>query len=354
MYSNSYMNPQYAMPQPVPVYQQAYNKTMPTEFYQVRDDDRIVLLSLDEYLAQRGYTPQNVRPEEWVRIIDVAGDAFYSDIVQRLTRLFPFINYADENDDRARGLKNSLYHHMRNPRFINLMMKQLYQENNAKANGYAGAFLCKAAERYLRDMKELDDAEVTAVPKTTKKDEKGKETKVPTPPAAPKKTHLDENVAASMYNAAMQLLNGKYQYVKNRCVGIEDGDALAIAGYLSMNNELTLKGLIQCDLPLTAELLQNDSTIGPDPGNIIAAALHLQKADYTKLSVNQTKFIDSLTKWVYSRLDSLAPTACLEYLVSVYRTSAPGDVVKTNLIQLKDCGTQYPQLIQVVRALKMN
>ena len=212
------------------------------------------------------------------------------------------------------------------------------------------SFLCKAAQMYLEEMRKLDEAEVTEVPKT-KKDKDGKEEKVPTPP---KKSHIDENIIASMYQAAMQLLSGKYEYVKNRCIGIEQGDALAIAAYLSMNNELTVKELIKSDLPLTAELFQNDQKIGPQPGNIIAAALHLQKADYAKLSVNQTKFVDSLTKWVYSRLDALPPTACLEYLVSVYNTAAPGDVVKTNLIQLKDCGTQYPQLIQVVRALKMN
>jgi len=359
MYMNTqqYMNPTaYPMlqnPAPVPVYQQAYNRTIPTEFYQVRDDDKIILLSFEEYLARQGYTPNTVRPEEWVRIVESAEDIFYSDIVQRLTRIFPFINYASEDDDRAKGLKYSLAHHMRNPRFISIMMKQLYQENNQEANGFAGAFLCTAASMYLEEMRKLDEAEVTEVPKP-KKDKDSKDTKLPTPPSAPKKSHVDENVIASMYQAAMQLLAGKYEYVKNRCIGIEQGDALAIAAYLAMNNEITIKELIKSDLPLTAELLQNDQKIGSDPGNIIAAALNLQKADYAKLSVNQTKFVDSLTKWVYSRLDSLPPTACLQYLVSVYHTSAPGDVVKTNLIQLKDCGTQYPQLIQVVRALKMN
>jgi hypothetical protein len=229
------------------------------------------------------------------------------------------------------------------------MMKQLYQENNQEANGFAGAFICDAVQNYINEMKKLDEAEVKEVPKPKKEKDDKQET-----PSAPKKSHLDENITASMYQAAMQLLNGKYQYVKNRCIGIGEGDALAVAAYLAMNNELTVKELIKCDLPLTAELFQNDQKIGTNPGNIIAAALHLQKADYAKLTVNQTKFVDSLTKWVYAKLDALPPTACLEYLVSVYNTSAPADVVKTNLIQLKDCGTQYPQLKQVVMALKMN
>lgn len=347
MYSAMY--PSYGVPAPVPVYQQAYNKTRPTEFYQVRDDDRIILLSFESYLAHQGFTPNNVRPEEWVRIVESTEDIFYSDIVQRLTRIFPFINYASPDDDRAKGLRNSLYHHLRNPRFVAIMMKQLYQENNQEANGFAGAFICEAARNYIEEMKALDEADVKEVPKPKKEKDDKAETK-----AVPKKSHMDENIVASMYDAAMKLLNGKYEYVKSRCIGIGEGDALAIAAFLAMNNELTVKELIASDLPLTAELFQNDQKIGTNPGNVIAAALHLQKADYAKLSVNQTKFVDSLTKWVYSKLDSLPPTACLEYLVSVYNTSAPADVVKTNLIQLKDCGTQYPQLKQVVTALKMN
>lgn len=346
MYNSMYP---YGVPAPVPVYQQAYNRTRPTEFYQVREDDKIILLSFENYLAHQGFTPNNTRPEEWARIVESTEDIFYSDIVQRLTRIFPFLNYASPDDDRAKGLRHSLYHHLRNPRFIAIMMKQLYQENNQEANGFAGAFICDAAQNYMDEMKKLDEADVKEVQKPKKDKDDKPETK-----AVPKKSHVDENIVASMYQAAMQLLNGKYEYVKNRCIGIGEGDALAIAAYLSMNNELTVKELIKSDLPLTADLFQNDQKIGPNPGNVIAAALHLQKADYAKLSVNQTKFVDSLTKWVYAKLDSLPPTACLEYLVSVYNTAAPADIVKPNLIQLKDCGTQYPQLKQVVAALKMN
>lgn len=348
MYMNSqpYAMPQANMPMPVPAYQQAYNTTSPTEFYQVRDDDKVILLSLDEYLARQGYTPNNVRPEEWVHIIDAAGDVFYSDIAQRLTRVASYINFAPEDDDKARGLMHSLAHHVRNPRFIAIMMKQLHQENNPEANGFIGAILITAAEMYVQEMRKLDEADKPEVEKTKKDKEKAPET--------PKKTHLDENIVASMYDAALQLLSSKYEYVKNQVIGIGKGDALAIAAYLAMNNELTVKDIIKTDLPLTADLFENDARIHSNPGNVIAALLHLQKAEYAKLSVNQTKFLDTLTKWVYARLDALPPTACLNYLVQVYHTSAPADVVKTNLIQLKDCGPQYPQLYQVVRALKLN
>ena len=139
MYTQPYMNPNYPMLQnqmPVPVYQQAYNRTMPTEFYQVRNDDKIILLSFEQYLAHQGYTPNNTRPEEWVRIVESAEDIFYSDIAQRLTRIFPFINYGNPDDDKVKGLTNSLAHHLRNPRFISIMMKQLYQENNSESNGF--------------------------------------------------------------------------------------------------------------------------------------------------------------------------------------------------------------------------
>lgn len=357
-----YMNSQFGMPQysvPNTGYSQAYSNTVSTEFYQIRPDDQIICISLEDYLAKKGYSPSNVRPEEWVRIYESARDIFYSDIVQRLTRVIAYINYASVNDDRAEGLRNGLSHHMRNPYFINLMLRQLQQENNLVANGFVGAFLCKAAQQYMNEMRKKDEEEtpvttVTSKPKVGRpstKDKDEPEVKTSTPP---KKSNVDENVIASMYNAAMTLLHGKYEYVRSCCVGIEQGDALAIAAFLAMNNELTLKEIIDSNLPLTAELLQNDQNIGSDPGNLIAAALHLQKSDYAKLSVNQTKFIDSLTKWVYSRLEGLEPSACLQYLVGVYHSIAPGDTIKSNLIQLKDCGTQYPQLIQVVRAMKLN
>lgn len=351
MYMNSQPYP-YTMPQNnvmAPVYQQP-QVPMTSTFYQVRDDDRVILLSLEDYLARQGYTPNSVRPDEWVRIVESAGDVFYSDIAQRVTRVIPYINFAPEDDDKAKGLQNSLAHHMRNPRFVSIMMKQLYQENNPEANAFVGAFLVTAADIYVSDMKKLDEAESTTVEKV-KKDKDGKETKVPEPP---KKSHRDDNVVASMYDAAMRLLSDKYEYVKNAVLGINKGDALGVAAYLAMNNAYTVKALLKTNLPLTSDLFEKDVKIHNNPGNIIAALLTLPKAEYAKLSVNQQKFMDTLTKWVYARLDALPPTACLDYLVQVYHTSAPADVVKPNLIQLKDCGTQYPQLYQVVRALKLN
>lgn len=347
-YNQQYpMGPQSAMP--MPVYQQACASTVSTEFYQIRPDDTVILYSLEKYLANKGYTPQNLRPDEWIRMYESSRDIFYSDIVQRLTRVIPYINYASEDDDVAKGLRHSLAHHMRNKYFIDLMMKQLYQENNPVANGFIGAFLCKAVEIYINEMHAKDELEVTEV-KSTKKDKDKDKDKV----EPPKKSNVDDSIIAMMYNAAKALLSDKYVYVKNQCLNIGDGDALAIAAYLAMNNELTVKELIRSDLPITADLLQNDVTIGKDPGNIISAALKLQKADYAKLSVNQTKFVDSLVTWIYERLDALQPTACLEYLVCVYGTSQPADVVKPYLIQLKDCSTKYPQLKQVTRALKIN
>lgn len=349
-----YMNSQpYAMPQNnamfTPVYQQAMMYAIPQ--YQIREDDKIILLSLDQYLSHQGYTPNNVRPDEWVRIIESAGDIFYSDIAQRLTRVIPWVNYAPEGDDRAVGLQNSIEHHMRNPRFVAILMKELYQENNHEANAFIGATFVTAAESYAAEMKKLDEAEATAVVDKTKKDKDGKETKTPEPP---KKSHRDDNVIASMYGAAMRLLSDKYEYVKNTVLGIDTGNALAIAAYLAMNNEYGVKCLLKSDIPLTSDLFENDPTIHANPGRVIAGLLKLKKADYAKLTVNQQKFLDTLVKWVYVRLDTISPSACLEYLRGVYQSGAPADLVKGNLIQLKDCGPQYPQLSQVIKALNLN
>ena len=350
MYMNSQPYP-YAQTNAVMAtpYQPQQSYPMGSTFYQVRDDDRIVLLSLDEYLARQGYTPSTVRPDEWVRIVESAGDIFYSDIAQRITRIIPYINFAPIDDDKAKGLQNSLAHHMRNPRFVSIMMKQLYQENNPEANAFVGAFLVSSAEIYATDMKKLDEADQAPKVESVKKDKEKDKT-----PEPPKKSHRDDNVLASMYQAAMQLLSDKYEYVMNSVIGIAKGDALAVAAYLAMNNAYTVKALLKTNLPLTADIFEKDMKISSNPGNIIAALLTLPKADYLKLSGNQQKFMDTLIKWVYTRLDALPPTACLNYLVQVYHTSAPADVVKPYLIQLKDCGTQYPQLYQVVRALKLN
>lgn len=348
-YYNQYQMPQ--SPMPAPVYQQAaYSNTYPTEFYQLRPDDVVILYSLEKYMEKRGFTPETVRPDEYMRLYESTRDVFYSDIVQRLTRVIPYVNYADEDNEQAKALRNSLYHHMRNPYFLDLMMRQLYQENNLEANGFIGAFLCEAATAYYNEMKMKDELETSELKDKSKKDKGDKDEK--TPP--PKKSNFDENIMQQMYNAALSLLRGKFEYVKSQCVGMDSGDAIAVAAKLAMNNELTLKELIKSNLPLTADILQNDSKIGPYPQNIITAALHLKKADYAKLSVNQTKFVDSLTKWVYSTLERWGPMEALNFLTSAYRTSMPGDAVKDKLIQLKDCGTQYQNLLQVVRVMKLN
>ena len=335
-------------PMMMPVHYQAQSTVNPTEFYQIRNDDMIILYSLEAYLGKMGKSPQNLRPDEWIRLYESSRDMFYSDIVQRLTRVIPYINYASEDDDAAQGMRNSLYHHMRDPVFLKLMMDQLYQERNEQANAYIGAFLTKAIQNYIEEMKAKDEAEIAEV-KSTKKD-KDKETKA----EPPKKSNIDPDIVNNMMSVAKNLLDSKYQYVKNICIGMGDGDALGVAAYLAMDNELTIKELIISDFPVTAELFQRDPEIERHPENIIKAALHLEKADYAKLTVNQTKFVDSLTQWVYKRLNELTPTACLEWLVKAYGTIAPGDIVKTKLIQLKDCGGKYPNLNQVTKALKIN
>ena len=42
-----------------------------------------------------------------------------------------------------------------------------------------------------------------------------------------------------------------------------------------------------------------------------------------------------------------------DYLVRVYGTYQPADKIKTKLIQIQDCGTQYPQLFTVAKAFKL-
>ena len=325
---------------------QVSSTTTPWAQYGIRNDDLLITLSLEKYMEMRGYTPNTVRPEEWVRLYESISDNFYSDIIQRLNRVIPYINYMsqiDPKEDTSYGMKISLYHHFRNSRFMTILMSYLSKVNDNELSASVGAMLCDAAAYYVTEMKKLDEEDAEAA----KKDKKDKKD------AEPKKSHLDDNVVASMYTAAQRLLAGPYSYVKNNYPGLTDGEQLMIAAYLVMNNEVAVKNLIACDLPLTADLFEKYTPIKNYPGPIIAAILNLEKADYSKLSVNQEKFVNTLEKWVFSRLDALVPSDCFDYLTRVYGTYQPADKIKTKLIQIQDCGTQYPQLFTVAKAFKL-
>jgi hypothetical protein len=306
--------------------------------------DVVVLSPLEKYMESRGVTPSTVRQDEYLYYYEKCRDAFYSDIAQRTSRIVAYINKVDENDDKGNALKLALCKHMRNRDFINILRKQLKVENNNVVNGLVGAFICEAVRAYQEECAKLDAADAEAAKDAKKKDDKA---------TAPLKSHVDPEIMEMMLSAGRDLLAPYYSYVQSKCINMQDGHVLAIAALLAMGTEETVPAIIESDIAVTADILNCPLIDNDSMTHIVTGVLRMQKADYVKLSVNQTKFVESLIKWLYKKLDSMMMDQCLTLLVFAYGSCVPTDYAKTCLIQLKDCGTQYPNLRQVAISLKL-
>lgn len=319
---------------------------------QIIESDLIVLMSLDEYVKQR-YGPdfsnptsaKFTSPEEYVRFVDGCRNVFYSDVVQRVSRIVAYINTCSEYDDKGNALKRALCMHMRTPDFMKLLIAQLKRENNEYANAIVGAFICEACRSYQEDMKKADEADAELAKANKKKDDKA---------TAPLKSHVDPEIVDMMFATAKALLNRYVAYVQDKCIGMNEGHVLAIAALLTMSSEHTVPALIESDIPITADILNCPLITNIGMSRICIGALRLQKADYVKMTVNQTKFVESLTKWIYTKLNMIDMTECLKLLTTAYGFSIQPESVKSCLIQLKDCGTQYLNLKTVVTSMKLN
>lgn len=311
-------------------------------FAQITDSDKVILHSLDSYLTTVGI-PSNIMPDQLIILKTQAKYQLYSDIAQRVPRVAAYIMHANlDVDDNAKGLFKSLSNHCMDPDFVNILLQQLMKTNNAEENCIVGAFLAKVFSKYIDNLK----ATKPPVPAETKQ-KKGEK------PVAeePKKDTQPEpgSEMAHVYNAAKELLGGIARAVQLRCGNILDGDALGIAACIAMNNGDTIKEIIKTDLPVTADLFE----VMSDPSQIIKGALLLDKADYTKLTKNQEEFISSLKRWVYKKLNDLQTQESFRYLVSVYGSIKPENTSRY-LIQIKDCGTQYSNLLIVAKQLINN
>lgn len=323
----------------------------PFDSYPIGDADMIVLMPFEKYLETRGY--KNVKPEESIRLYEHYCDPFYSDIIGRFQRIIPYIIFSSVDDDKALGMKISLFHHFRNRRFVDIMRHSLASINNSVLTAQVGALICEAVSYYVTECKKADEAKIQEI--KAEKDDKSKDkSKDKNSAKTTEINSADDEIISFMYTTAQSMLDPEYQYVRSQYPGLKDGEALMIAAYLAMNNEITVKSLIASDLPLTADLFENFAPIRVNPGYIIGVLLTLEKSDYSKLSKNQETFIKTLESWAYKRLDMLPLPDCFDYLANLYGTAQPADIIKSKLIQPQDCGTKYPQLFQVVKALKIN
>lgn len=295
----------------------------------ITDSDMICLQSIESYLRERNL-PLSQSPQERVIVTQQARDWLYSEIARRFSRVAAYILKADmETDEMAKGLNYSLSKHLMDPVFVNILMQYLAVENQKDANSIVGAYIAKVLSKWM-------DQNIKAPTAKGKKEAAAEE---PVEDVMAPVQHLKDAVYALLGNIA------KIISVKN--ADLKDGDAIAIAACIAMNNDQTITEIIASDFPITADVFN----IYEDPSNIIKAILLLKKDDLpAKQSTNQSAFINSLKRWVYDMLNKIPTQSIFQFLVSTYGGMTSVDV-SDKFINPKDCGTQYSNLLTVAKQL---
>lgn len=302
----------------------------------INQSDKIILNSVESYMINNRLTiPTN--PQERLYFYQYTRDLFYSDIAERVPRVAAYILQNDiETNDEAKGLYIALCNHAKDPVFISILMQSLAKRNIAEENGVVGALLTKIMNKILEDKKVTSKKPVMV----DKKSDKDKST-------APKQEENSGNNddVKHLYEAIKCLLGDTASIIATQCGNITMTEALAVAACINMNNADTIKEIIECNLPISAQLFN----ILSDQSNLLAAALRLNAADYTKLTQNQSNFIETLKRWVYEKLDMLPTPTAMQFINASYGSTKPD--VSTKLIQLKDCGTQFSNLLLVAKQI---
>ena len=304
----------------------------------ITDSDMIILQSVDSYLKSINI-PMAQSPQEKILMTQQARDYLYSDIVRRVPRVVSYILQADmETDTVAQGLNMSLSKHAMDPVFISVLMQYLAQSNNGEENSVTGAYLAKVLTKWLDQNVKMPE-KIMAPPKEGEKEGIVEDVNKPTKNDIAPVEHLRAAVS--------QLLGNIQALVISKCNNVTDGQGLAIAACLAMNNAETIKEIIASDFPVTADILD----IVKDPTNFIKSSLLFEKTDIpARLSTNQTAFVDSLKRWVYKKLNEIPTQTAYQFMVATYG-SATGVDVSTKFINPKDCGTQYSNLLTVAKQL---
>lgn len=300
---------------------------------QITDSDMIILQSVESYLKTLR-TPAIQNPQEKLIVTQQARDYLYSDIVQRVPRVAAYIMSADmETDSIAQGLFMALSKHVIDPVFIDILMQYLMKTNSAEENGIVGALLTKILNKHIESK-----TKPTTVPSSSKKDKDADK-------KSAESEKIDLSDVAHIQQAINALLGNLADIVITRCGNLTKPEATAIAACIAMNNADTIKEIVASDLPITAQLFD----VVQDPSSLIKAALLLNKADFVKLSKNQTAFMESLTRWVYDKLNIIPTQSSYQFLVATYGSIKPD--VQNYYIQIKDCGMKYSNLYAVAKQL---
>lgn len=291
------------------------------------DSDVICLDSIETFM-QRMNAPIPRNAEEKLVLTQMARDQLYSDIANRLPRIAAYL-LEDANldeDDKAKGLIRAIENHCMDAAFVNIVMQRLNAEGFIDDRHIVGALFVTVADRYYTK---------NAPTSKMKPDEE---------------KAYNEKLAADIQhlkNASVELLRDIIEDVSRLCPGLSDVAQLAVAAAISVNNENTIKELMNFDGEITANIFD----IYKDPEHIIKAALLLKKADYPKLTATQKSFVDSLTNFVFAKLNMLDMTACYRFLVATYKDYNPN--TGSYLICVTDVSkSTYPNLHEVVKQFK--
>lgn len=304
----------------------------------INDSDQIFLHSTESYLKSIG-TPMPSTPQEKLYIMQNARDVLYSDNVARAPRIAAYIMQSNiDEDDKAKALFKAFCEKAKDPVFIQLLMQYLAPRNNQDENGIIGAMLSKIMAKLLDDDKVVSTTKVIE-----KKSDKDKTAKI-----VETTTELNVDKYKHIYDAVQCLLGNLASIIATKCGNITVPEAMSIAACIVMNNDDTVKEVIDSDLPISAQVFD----ILNNPTNVIKSALNLNKADYTKLTTNQSNFIETLKKWVYEKLNVLPTYTSEQLITAAYGSLKPDTSMK--LIQLKDCGTQYSNLLMVAKQIINN
>lgn len=313
---------------------------------QIVDSDAVVLHSVESYVKSMGLNTKECSPEEVLAVTTSARDILYSEIVQRTARLIAYVMSAPETDTVAQGINMALSNHFMDPNFVAILMQYLNKVKNPEEDGIIGAYIAKIISKYI-DAENARCSTKTSAPTTSASDKKKKkDDKEPVPVVEEVSKKPNYEPIQHLQKAAAKLLEANTSLVITRCPNLTDAQAMAIAACISMNNQDTVPELIKSDLPITAEVLN----MLEDPSDVIKSVLLMNSDAYsTKLTQNQKEFLESLKRWVYFRLNAIPTQTAYQFLVSVY-----GNIkVDCNkyFIKIKDCGNQYPNLLEVAKAL---
>lgn len=310
-------------------------------FSPLTNEDMIVTESLESYLKKMNL-PNTSNPEEKLFIQNEGKNVLYSKIAERVPHLARYIlsdnHLAD--DTNAQGIYFSLSQHALDPIFCDILQKYLQQSNRPEDNAITGALLARIMDKYISE----HTASVSAKPDKSSKKKKDESVE----PIAEETVSNVMSVIKHIQVLVNYLLGDLANIFITRFGNLSMSEGLAIAACISMNNSDTIRELIASDLPITASVFDVIS----DPSEILKASLLINKEDVTGTTANQKAFVDSLKLWVYNKLNIIPTQTAYAFLVATYGSIKP-DTTKY-LIQIKDCGTQYSNLLTVAKQIINN